>query len=208
MCALGIRSTTATSSLTEYHATTDKATPINLSQHSYFNLTGGASGDILGHMMMTSTRPVHSGGFDVDPDRRALPHSPARRSTSARPRRSAHGSSNPIEQFKIAADTITTWCSIATSSDPTLAVHVCGADQRTARSTSTRCNRACSSTPETSSTARSPGRAVACTGGAYGFCLETQHFPDSPNHPSFPSTILRPGHPFNSRTVFVFGSQK
>jgi aldose 1-epimerase len=38
-----------------------------------------------------------------------------------------------------------------------------------------------------------------------GFCLETQHFPDSPNHPSFPSTILRPGQEFRSRTVFAFG---
>jgi aldose 1-epimerase len=38
-----------------------------------------------------------------------------------------------------------------------------------------------------------------------GLCLETQHFPDSPNHPSFPSTILRPGGTYRSRTVFTFG---
>ncbi|MFL5467165.1 MAG: galactose-1-epimerase, partial [Gemmatimonadaceae bacterium] len=38
-----------------------------------------------------------------------------------------------------------------------------------------------------------------------GFCLETQHYPDSPNHPSFPSTILRPGERFRSQTVFQFG---
>jgi aldose 1-epimerase len=38
-----------------------------------------------------------------------------------------------------------------------------------------------------------------------GLCLETQHFPDSPNHPAFPSTILRPGSDFRSRTVFSFG---
>ncbi|MCH7717665.1 MAG: galactose-1-epimerase, partial [Gemmatimonadetes bacterium] len=38
----------------------------------------------------------------------------------------------------------------------------------------------------------------------YGFCLETQHFPDSPNQPAFPSTILRPGEEYRSRTVFVF----
>jgi aldose 1-epimerase len=38
-----------------------------------------------------------------------------------------------------------------------------------------------------------------------GFCLETQHFPDSPNQPNFPSTILRPGESFTSQTVFVFG---
>ena len=38
----------------------------------------------------------------------------------------------------------------------------------------------------------------------YGFCLETQHFPDSPNQPAFPSTILRPGETYRSKTVFAF----
>jgi len=37
-----------------------------------------------------------------------------------------------------------------------------------------------------------------------GVALETQHFPDSPNHPHFPNTILRPGKPFHSRTIFTF----
>jgi len=41
-----------------------------------------------------------------------------------------------------------------------------------------------------------------------GFCLETQHYPDSPNHPSFPSTVLRPGQQYRSRTVFTFGVEK
>jgi aldose 1-epimerase len=39
----------------------------------------------------------------------------------------------------------------------------------------------------------------------WGLCLETQHFPDSPNRPNFPSTILRPGEEYRSRTVFTFG---
>jgi aldose 1-epimerase len=37
-----------------------------------------------------------------------------------------------------------------------------------------------------------------------GFCLETQHFPDSPNQPDFPSTILRPGEQYHSRTIYRF----
>jgi aldose 1-epimerase len=46
-------------------------------------------------------------------------------------------------------------------------------------------------------------------GGAHypkraAFCLETQHFPDSPNQPTFPSTILQPGREHQSRTVFAF----
>ena len=39
-----------------------------------------------------------------------------------------------------------------------------------------------------------------------GFCLETQHFPDSPNKPQFPSTILRPGEEYRSRTAYVFST--
>jgi aldose 1-epimerase len=39
------------------------------------------------------------------------------------------------------------------------------------------------------------------------FCLETQHFPDSVNHPEFPSTILRPGQTFKSRTAFAFSTK-
>ena len=46
------------------------------------------------------------------------------------------------------------------------------------------------------------------TGFPRGFCLETQHFPDSPNQPRFPSTVLRPGETYRSRTVFQFGILK
>ena len=53
------------------------------------------------------------------------------------------------------------------------------------------------------------GNNLDLAGNGFGrrtaFCLETQHFPDSPNHPQFPSTILRPGQIFESTTVFTFG---
>jgi aldose 1-epimerase len=42
----------------------------------------------------------------------------------------------------------------------------------------------------------------------YGFCLETQHFPDSPNQPGFPSTVLKPGETFRSTTLYKFGVRK
>ena len=41
-----------------------------------------------------------------------------------------------------------------------------------------------------------------------GFCLETQHYPDSPNQPGFPSTILKPGQEYRSRTVYVFSVRR
>jgi aldose 1-epimerase len=41
-----------------------------------------------------------------------------------------------------------------------------------------------------------------------GLALETQHFPDSPNHANFPSTVLRPGDKFDSTTIYAFGTAK
>jgi aldose 1-epimerase len=40
-----------------------------------------------------------------------------------------------------------------------------------------------------------------------GFCLETQHYPDSINHPDFPSTLLRPGETFHSTTIYRFATK-
>jgi len=41
-----------------------------------------------------------------------------------------------------------------------------------------------------------------------GLCLETQHFPDSPNHPDFPSTVLKPGETYRPSTVLRFSTRK
>jgi aldose 1-epimerase len=49
------------------------------------------------------------------------------------------------------------------------------------------------------------GKGGVVYGHRFGFCMETQHFPDSPNHPAFPSTILRPGEQYRSRTIYKFG---
>jgi len=48
------------------------------------------------------------------------------------------------------------------------------------------------------------GKAGAVYGPRSGFCLETQHYPDSPNRPNFPSTILRPGELYESTTIYRF----
>ena len=49
-----------------------------------------------------------------------------------------------------------------------------------------------------------PGKRGAKYGYRGGLCLETQHYPDSPNQPNFPSTVLKPGETFKSTTVFAF----
>ena len=52
------------------------------------------------------------------------------------------------------------------------------------------------------------GKGVRALSHRSGLCLETQHFPDSPNQPAFPSTVLRPGDTYRSRTVLTFGVQR
>jgi aldose 1-epimerase len=49
------------------------------------------------------------------------------------------------------------------------------------------------------------GKGKQSYGRRSGFCLETQHFPDTPNQPAFPTTLLKPGQEYRSRTVFTFG---
>lgn len=50
------------------------------------------------------------------------------------------------------------------------------------------------------------GKGGAVYANRYGFCLETQYFPDSPNHPNFPSAVLRAGEEYHSKTVYRFGT--
>jgi aldose 1-epimerase len=52
------------------------------------------------------------------------------------------------------------------------------------------------------------GKGGVAYGRHSGFCLETQHFPDTPNKPNFPSSLLRPGSTYSSRTVFKFDVSK
>ena len=49
------------------------------------------------------------------------------------------------------------------------------------------------------------GKSGRLYGHRSGFCLETQHFPDSPNQPDFPSTVLRPGDTYRQITLYRFG---
>jgi aldose 1-epimerase len=53
---------------------------------------------------------------------------------------------------------------------------------------------------------RTVGKGGAVYGHRTGLCLETQHFPDSPNRPGFPSTVLRPGQTYRSTTVYRFSA--
>jgi aldose 1-epimerase len=190
----------------EYHATTDKATPINISQHTYFNLTGGAQRDILGHVLtLNASRytPVDSTLIPTG----ALPSVAGTPFDFRTPTAIGARINEPNEQLKIAGGYDHNWVLDHKSTGPAHAVHVVEpASGRTLDVYTDQPGVQFYSGNFLDGTLT--GKSGRVYGHRFGFCLETQHFPDSPNHPSFPSTVLRPGHAFHSRTVFVFGVHK
>jgi aldose 1-epimerase len=187
----------------DYTATTDKATPLNLSQHSYWNLHGGGRGDILDHVLelnASSFTPVDS---TLIPTGVLAPVAGTPfdfRTPTAIGARIAV----PNEQLRYGGGYDHNWVLDRRGDGLSPAARV--ADPSSGRSleiTTTEPGIQFYSGNFLDGTIKGKGGQVYGHRGA--LVLETQHFPDSPNHPQFPSTILRPGTTYRSRTVFAFG---
>lgn len=191
----------------DYSAITDAPTPVNLTQHSYVNLAGHDAGTILDHELIIDApqftpvdttliptgelRDVAGTPFDFTAARRIG----ARIADDDEQLRIGNGYDH---NFVLARRT-------PSGDQPTFAARLY--EPRSGRTLEIHTTEPGIQFYSGSGLA---GGAPGKGGHAYvrnsALALETQHFPDSPNHPAFPSTILRPGEEYRSRTVYRFGT--
>jgi len=182
----------------DYTATTNKPTPVNLTNHAYFNLAGQASGDVLAQELMITADKYTPADKDLIPTGEIA-------SVAGTPldftQPTAIGAR--IAQLKDTGGYDHNY--VLNSGGGTLALGARAYDPKTGR-----VMEMWTTQPgvQLYTANGMNGKLKGKGGAAYpqhaGFCLETQHYPDSVNKPNFPSTILRPGETYRQTTIYKF----
>jgi aldose 1-epimerase len=189
----------------EYSATTDKPTVLNLANHTYFNLAGAGSGSVLKHRLT-----IHADHFT--PIDSGLIPTGVVQAVDGTPFDFRHGNvigsriNDDNEQLKLGK-----------GYDHNFVLNSpAGAKEWVVKVEEPNTGRVLEVYTDQPGVQFYTGNfldgSMQGVGGAFKFrealCLETQHFPDSPNHPNFPSTVLRPGERFHSVTIYRFKTEQ
>lgn len=185
----------------DYQASTDATTILNPTQHTYWNLTGGAKDTVLNHELQVGADRYTPVDHTLIPTG-AMPEVGGTPFDFTVPRRLGEALSRHADhpQLRYAGGYDHNFVLVRGQQAATVYEPVSG---RTLTVETTEPGLQVYSGNFLDGSVI--GKGAGCYGQHWGLCLETQHFPDSPHHPDFPSTLLHPGESFQSRTRFIFG---